>query len=135
MSHARVPHPGALAAQPILLIVIALFFTTASLLADVLLHLSVFAMTAMVCHELPGQFFNSVAEPELRDVAVIGRGAGSIACYRTFDASPMTFYEIDPVVVRIAANPNLFQFIAQCGRSVSMRLGDSRRQLREAVDG
>ena len=60
MIHARVPHPGALAVQPILLIVIALFFTAGSLPADVLLHLSVFAVTAMVCHGLLGQFFRKL---------------------------------------------------------------------------
>jgi len=79
--------------------------------------------------------FESFAEPELREVAVIGLGAGSIACYRTSDASPMTFYEIDPVVVGIAANPNLFQLIAQCGRGVGVSLGDGRRQLRRALGG
>jgi spermidine synthase len=81
-----------------------------------------------------GQFFETFAESKQRTVAVIGLGAGSIACYRTSDDTPLTFYKIDPAVVRIAANPNLFQLIAQCGHGVNVILGDGRRQIRKAEE-
>lgn len=82
-----------------------------------------------------GQLFEIFADDELRNVAVIGLRAGSIACYRTNADSPMIFYEIDSVVVAIAANPSLFQFIAQCGRGLSVVLGDGRRQISQARPG
>ncbi len=60
--------------------------------------------------------------------AVIGLGTGSIAAY----ASPsriMHFFEIDPVVKEIASDPELFTFLADCGESCQVTLGDGRLQL------
>ncbi len=64
----------------------------------------------------------------LNDVAVVGLGAGSLACYRA-DAEPWTFYEIDPQVVRIARDPHLFRFLSTCAPSASIVLGDARLTL------
>jgi hypothetical protein len=60
--------------------------------------------------------------------AVIGLGAGSLAC----DArrgSRLTFYEIDPAVVRIARDRRLFRFLSNCPVRPSVVIGDGRRSV------
>jgi hypothetical protein len=52
----------------------------------------------------------------------IGLGAGAIACY-----GHVTFFEIDPDVVRIARDPQLFTYLRDCPAAV--RVGDGRRLL------
>ena len=64
-------------------------------------------------------------------VAVIGLGAGSMACY----AQPQqnwTFYEIDPVVAQIARDPSLFTFLRDCTPKAGIVLGDGRLTLAKA---
>jgi spermidine synthase len=46
-----------------------------------------------------------------------------------------TFYEIDPVVERIARDPRYFQFLANCGNRPRVVLGDARRTIASAPDG
>ncbi len=66
--------------------------------------------------------------------AVIGLGAGSMACYRT-PGEPLTFYEINPAIVHIASDPRLFTFLTQCAPRADIVLGDARLRLRDAPDG
>ena len=66
--------------------------------------------------------------------AVIGLGAGSMACYRTPGES-LTFYEINPAAVEIASDPHLFTFLSQCAPRARIVLGDARLRLRDAPDG
>jgi hypothetical protein len=65
---------------------------------------------------------------------VIGLGAGAMACYLRPGES-LTFYEIDPAVKRIAADPRYFTFLSQCAPSSEIVLGDARLKLRDAPDG
>jgi hypothetical protein len=60
--------------------------------------------------------------------AVVGLGAGTVACYGAKGA-PWTFYEINPAVVRVARNPRLFSFLGDCQPAARMRLGDGRLLL------
>ena len=64
----------------------------------------------------------------LKQVAVIGLGTGSLACHRK-DGERWTFFEIDPVVVRIARDPHLFRFVSECGQNSPVVLGDARLTL------
>jgi hypothetical protein len=64
----------------------------------------------------------------LRDVAVVGLGAGSLACHRRGDEE-WTFFEIDPDVVRIARDPRYFGFLSSCGAEARIVLGDARLTL------
>ena len=82
-----------------------------------------------------GQFFSVVegAVPR-RAVAVVGLGAGSLACYGTPEQR-WTFYEIDPIVFRIAANPRYFTFLRDCPPKPFVILGDARLTLARAPDG
>ena len=66
-------------------------------------------------------------------VAVVGLGAGSLACYaRAGDL--WTFYEIDPVVVRIARDPKWFTYLQDCAPTARILLGDARLSLQAAPD-
>lgn len=61
-------------------------------------------------------------------VAIVGLGAGSTACYRKPGAS-WSFYEIDPGVVAIARDPQLFRYLHDCAPSSPIVVGDGRLSL------
>lgn len=63
-----------------------------------------------------------------RRVAIVGLGTGSLACYG-HPNELWTFYEIDPLVARIASNPRLFTFVRDCPPAVKVVLGDARLTL------
>lgn len=72
---------------------------------------------------------------ELRQrVAVIGLGAGTVACYAE-TGQQWTFYEIDPEVKRIASDPQYFTYLQDCPANVHVVLGDGRLSLQAAADG
>ena len=66
-------------------------------------------------------------------VAMIGLGAGAMACYAQPQQS-WTFYEIDPVVANIARDPSLFTFLRDCTPRASIVLGDGRLTIARAPD-
>ena len=66
--------------------------------------------------------------------AVIGLGAGSLAC-RAEAADTLDYYEIDPTVIQIARDPTLFTFLSECRPDVSITVGDARLTLAEAPAG
>jgi hypothetical protein len=68
-------------------------------------------------------------------VAVVGLGAGTTAAYSRAGES-WTFYEIDPMIVRVARDPRLFTYLSACaGARQEVVLGDARLRLREAPAG
>jgi hypothetical protein len=67
-------------------------------------------------------------------VGVAGLGAGGLATYEQ-QGDHFTFYEIDPVVVRVATDPTLFTFLADMPTPASIVLGDARLSLRNVADG
>ena len=69
-----------------------------------------------------------------RNVAIVGLGTGSMACYAV-PGQHWTFYEINPAVISIAQNPAYFTYLEKC--AVGPRqivLGDARLQLQNAPD-
>jgi hypothetical protein len=68
------------------------------------------------------------------DVAVVGLGAGALAC-QLAPGEGLTYYEIDPSVVRIAEDTKYFTFLSQCAPEAKVVLGDARLRLRDAPDG
>jgi SAM-dependent methyltransferase len=69
-----------------------------------------------------------------RSFAVVGLGAGTTAAYAHAGES-WTFYEIDPSVVQIARDPQLFTYLSACAAApVNVVMGDARLRLREAPD-
>ncbi len=70
--------------------------------------------------------------PGLR-VGAVGLGAGALAAYARA-GQEWTFYEIDPVVARIASDPRYFTFLQDSPVPVAIRLGDARLTLGDAPD-
>jgi hypothetical protein len=68
------------------------------------------------------------AQGRLKNVAVVGLGAGSLACYAQAGES-WTFFEIDPEVVRLARDPKMFRFLSACAPAAPIVLGDARLTL------
>lgn len=58
-------------------------------------------------------------------IAVVGLGAGTLACYARPGQS-WTFYEIDPAVVRIARDSGSFTFLSRCTPGARIEVGDAR---------
>ncbi|HEX6885662.1 MAG TPA: fused MFS/spermidine synthase [Planctomycetota bacterium] len=83
-----------------------------------------------------GQFFELVAEqrPPAQRIGVIGLGAGALACYARH-GQRMTFYEIDPLDVRIASDPRYFTYLRDAGERVEVVTGDGRLALAREPDG
>jgi hypothetical protein len=67
-------------------------------------------------------------------VAVIGLGAGSLAC-RIGPNETWRFFEIDPTVITIARDPRRFSFVSSCAPNLSVVLGDARLTLAHEPDG
>ncbi len=81
-----------------------------------------------------GRFFAALPGASVHHVAVIGLGTGEIACYAQ-PGQDWTYYEIDPLVERIARDPRYFQFLANCGNQPRVVLGGARQTLAGAPDG
>jgi hypothetical protein len=69
----------------------------------------------------------------LRRVAVVGLGAGALACYR-HRGEAWTFYEIDPAVIQIARDPQFFTFISGCAPDLPVVVGDARLTLAASTE-
>ncbi|HZF58699.1 MAG TPA: fused MFS/spermidine synthase, partial [Rubrobacter sp.] len=67
-------------------------------------------------------------------VAVLGLGAGVMSCYAE-PGQRWTYYEIDPLVERIARNENLFTYLRDCPGEYDVEIGDARLKLSEAEAG
>ena len=63
-------------------------------------------------------------------VAVVGLGTGSMACHGRA-GERWRYFEIDPVVVRLARDREKFRFLSECGGSDDIVLGDARLTLAE----
>ncbi len=69
-----------------------------------------------------------------RRVAAVGLGTGAAACYRR-EGQTWTFYEIDPVVVRLARDQRYFHYLSECAPAARIVLGDGRLSLERVPDG
>ncbi|HJR59045.1 MAG TPA: fused MFS/spermidine synthase [Vicinamibacterales bacterium] len=80
-----------------------------------------------------GQLF-AEAGAQFRNIAVVGLGTGALACYPT-GSQRMTFFEIDPMVVRIASDPRLFTYLQNSAGHLDVVVGDGRKMLELAPPG
>jgi hypothetical protein len=81
-----------------------------------------------------GQVFHAFSGSEkLKRVGVVGLGAGTMACYAA-SGEEFTFYEIDPLVERIARDPRYFTFLRDCSPQARVVLGDARISLKNTPD-
>jgi hypothetical protein len=66
------------------------------------------------------------------DIAIVGLGAGTLACYAQ-PGQRWTFYEIDPAVAKIARDSRYFTYLRDSqAASTEIILGDARLRLRDA---
>jgi hypothetical protein len=67
-------------------------------------------------------------------VAILGLGTGTLATYAERHQR-WTFYEIDPIIARIAGDPRFFTYLRDChAEALEIVLGDARMRVREAPD-
>jgi len=66
-------------------------------------------------------------------IAVIGLGSGSLAC-QTKPGDTLTYYEIDPMIVRIARDKSIFSFLTSCAPDARIVIGDARLTLDDTPD-
>lgn len=67
-------------------------------------------------------------------IAAVGLGAGSMACL-VEPQDQLTYFEIDPIVIKIARDPKLFNFISACRPDLPIVVGDARLTLARAEPG
>jgi SAM-dependent methyltransferase len=63
-------------------------------------------------------------------IGVIGLGSGSLACFAK-PGEDWTIFEIDPLMVEIATDPEVFSYVSQCKPDVRIVVGDARLKLAE----
>jgi spermidine synthase len=80
-----------------------------------------------------GVLLDRVAAPAAgRRVGVVGLGAGALACHAR-PGDRWTFFEIDPVVARIARDPRLFTYVQDCAPTATITMGDARLSLQQSA--
>jgi hypothetical protein len=83
-----------------------------------------------------GQVFTAVRrlKPAI-NVGAVGLGTGAVAAY-TRPGDSLRFFEIDPVVIRVASDPKYFSYTTACARGrISYTLGDARLTLGKQPPG
>jgi spermidine synthase len=70
------------------------------------------------------------SRPEAK-VALVGLGTGALACHGGA-GQKFTFFEIDPLVEKIARNENLFTYLRDCPPKTDVIIGDARLSLAKA---
>lgn len=78
-----------------------------------------------------GQFFGMMQPGD--SVGIVGLGAGGLACHRVDEISKV-FYEIDPLVDRIARDPRYFGMLEKCKVTAPTILGDARIEMEKMPD-
>jgi hypothetical protein len=67
-------------------------------------------------------------------IGVVGLGTGSVAAYGR-PGQRLTYFEIDPTVVRISRDLGYFSYLRNCKADWDIRLGDARLTLAREPDG
>ncbi len=83
-----------------------------------------------------GQVFRAeLARKPALDIGAVGLGAGTVAAYtRSTDA--LRFFEIDPLVARVATDPAYFSYTTGCAKGrIAYTLGDARLTLAKQPAG
>ena len=83
-----------------------------------------------------GQVFSAVraSKPAIR-IGAVGLGTGAVATY-VRPTDHLTFFEIDPLVIRIASDPKHFSYTSECAKGpVNFIVGDARLTLARQPPG
>jgi SAM-dependent methyltransferase len=82
-----------------------------------------------------GDVFDDLAKRSASaSVGVVGLGTGTIAAYER-PTDSMTFFEIDPAVVRLASDPHWFTYLADAPVPPRVVVGDGRLSLESEAKG
>ena len=82
-----------------------------------------------------GQVFERLGSGgRLREVALVGLGAGTLAAYGE-PGRRFTVFELDPEVIAIARDERLFTYVARSRSKMAFVPGDGRRSLSRVDDG
>ncbi len=63
---------------------------------------------------------------------IVGLGTGTVACYAK-PGQTWQYFEIDPLVVEIAKDPDQFTFLSKCSPDAQITVGDARLTLADAA--
>ena len=81
-----------------------------------------------------GEIFRFFAQPRAgARVGIVGLGTGGLVCYAK-PGQAFTFFEIDPLVERIAREPRYFTYLRDCPAELRIEIGDARVSLAKAQD-
>ena len=82
-----------------------------------------------------GDLFREVRQRPEADlqVGVAGLGGGALAAYAD-ERTAMTFFEIDPIVIQVASDPQHFTYLADAPLRPDVIEGDARLTLRDQPD-
>lgn len=75
---------------------------------------------------------SSAVDPKA--IGIVGLGAGTLAAYKD-NWMTMTYFEIDPVVVRVAQDPTYFTYLSDAPGAPDVVEGDARLSLADEPDG
>jgi SAM-dependent methyltransferase len=81
-----------------------------------------------------GQVLEFYGRDTSKKIAAVGLGGGSLAAFG-LPEQEWTFYEIDPVVLKLARDERFFSFLRDSAAEVRVVLGDARLSLASARDG
>jgi hypothetical protein len=74
------------------------------------------------------------AYPRFDRIDAIGLGVGTLAVYGRA-GERLTFYELDPAIARVAADPRFFTYLRDSRADVKIVLGDGRRTIARVPNG
>ncbi len=80
-----------------------------------------------------GDVMTRLADRPDAHIGLVGMGTGALAALAD-PSHRLTFFEIDPAVVRIAENPRYFTYLAETPASYETVVGDGRLALAERQD-
>jgi hypothetical protein len=82
-----------------------------------------------------GQAFGALRRDgrRLANVGAVGLGAGAVAAYAA-PGETWKFFEIDPLVEKIACDPRFFTYCGECRGDVKVVLGDARLSLQRSTE-
>jgi spermidine synthase len=80
-------------------------------------------------------FLQTQSERPAISVGAVGLGTGTVAAY-VRPGDRLTFFEIDPLVIRVSTDPKFFSYTTQCARGpISYVVGDARLTLARQPKG
>lgn len=70
---------------------------------------------------------------DAQNIAALGLGVGTVACY-THPGRNFRFFEINQAVIDIATNPGYFTYLSSCQPDAGIILGDARLNMAKEAD-